>query len=134
MNRPQDINFVIVTSLLEEKQALQNCLGIEFEAIAKNRIHYNLGTVKHKKRAINVAIVQPIDMGPIPAAVIATKSIIEWQPVVIAMTGICAGKYYCLKLSLRPHSRNVQKWLYYTLSAINRPRSMGTAIYSINNR
>ena len=91
MNRPQDIDIVLITALSEEKLALQNCFGIEFEAVVKNGIHYNLGTVKYKKRAIHVATVQPIDMGPIPAAVIATKSIIEWQPVIIAMTGICAG-------------------------------------------
>ena len=91
MNRPQDIDIVLITALSEEKLALQNCFGIEFEAVAKNGIHYSLGTVKYKKRAIHVATVQPIDMGPIPAAVTATKSIIEWQPVIIAMTGICAG-------------------------------------------
>jgi len=76
-NRLQDINIVIITPLSEEKQALKNCFGIEFEAVAKNGIHYNLGTIKYKNRAINVATVQPINMGPIPAAAIATKSIIE---------------------------------------------------------
>ncbi len=91
MNRLEDVDIVIITALSEEKQALKKCFGIEFKAVAKNGIHYNLGTIKYKNRAINVATVQPIDMGPIPAAVIATKSIIEWRPVIIAMTGICAG-------------------------------------------
>jgi len=91
MNRLQDIDIVIITALSEEKQALKKCFGIEFEAVAKNGIHYNLGIIEYKNRAINIATVQQIDMGPIPAAVIATKSITEWRPAVIAMTGICAG-------------------------------------------
>ena len=46
MNRLQDIDIVIITALSEEKQALKNCFGIEYKAVAKNGIHYNLGTIK----------------------------------------------------------------------------------------
>ena len=91
MNQPLNIDVVVITALSEEKQALKSCFGIDFETVVKHGIHYNVGTIKYKDRAINVATVQPIDMGPIPAAVIATRSIIEWQPFIIAMTGICAG-------------------------------------------
>ena len=91
MNRPLNIDMVIITALSEEKQALKDCFGIDFETVVMHGIHYNVGKITYKNRAINVATVQPIDMGPISAAVIATRSIIEWQPSIIAMTGICAG-------------------------------------------
>lgn len=91
MNKLPDIDLVIITALSEEKQALKKCFGIDFETVVKNGIDYNVGEIKYHNRAINLATVQPVDMGPIPAAVIATRSIIEWQPSIIAMTGICTG-------------------------------------------
>ena len=73
MNQPLNIDVVVITALSEEKQALKSCFGIDFETVVKHGIHYNVGTIKYKDRAINVATVQPIDMGPIPACLLYTS-------------------------------------------------------------
>lgn len=81
----------MITALLEERQAMQTCFGIEFESQIRDGIPYSLGVLRRGDRSIRIAAVQPIDSGPIPAAVLATRAVLDWRPAGIIMTGICAG-------------------------------------------
>ena len=85
------VDLVVITALSEEKKALKDCFGIDFERVSRDGIHYYLGSLNYGDRQINIAAVQPVDMGPVSAAVIAARSIVEWNPSLIVMTGICAG-------------------------------------------
>lgn len=91
LNEQLDVDLLVITALSEEKKALKHCFCISFDSVSKSGINYNIGTLKHADRHITIATVQPNEMGPIPAAVLTTKAIIEAQPKAVAMTGICAG-------------------------------------------
>ena len=88
---PDRVDVVVITALLEERQEMKACFGIPFESQIRSGIPYSLGSIDRGDRSIRIAAVQPVEAGPIPAAVLATRAILDWRPAAIIMTGICAG-------------------------------------------
>lgn len=87
----EQVDVVMITALLEERQAMQTCFGIPFETQLRGGIPYSVGVLGWGDHTIRIAAVQPVDSGPIPAAVLATRAVLDWRPACIIMTGICAG-------------------------------------------
>ena len=84
-------DVVLITAISEEQKAMKKCFGVGFEAKLRDGIHYSVGVIGRGERFLRIAAVKPAAMGPIPAAVIATRAIRDWSPCAIIMTGICAG-------------------------------------------
>lgn len=84
-------DVVLVTAISEEQKAMKKCFGVGFETQLPDGIHYSVGTLKKNERFLRIAAVQPAEMGPVSAAVVATRAIRDWNPSSIVMTGICAG-------------------------------------------
>ena len=145
-------DVVLITAISEEHKAMKECFGVAFESRLRDGIHYSVGILKRRDRFLKIVAVRTAEMGPIPAAVIATRAIHDWRPCAVIMTGICAGMQGVVELGdlvianqvfdhaagtfrdghLIPFQQSVSQdqWILQFLGGVNEERSVLTHVFT----
>ena len=74
-----------------EAQKLKDSFGNSWTIEGREGVTYRVTSCRLGGIDATVVLAVQNEMGMVPAAILATKSIRAWQPAFIAMTGICAG-------------------------------------------
>ena len=91
MNQGFSVDLLVVTALLEEKKALQQVFGGEWNNSTVHGIIFETSSVEFGNRTLTVAVATQLDMGMPHAAITTTRAINAVDPSLVVMTGICAG-------------------------------------------
>ncbi|HEY5850961.1 MAG TPA: hypothetical protein VIT62_09395 [Lysobacter sp.] len=91
-SRHSVVDFAVMTALSDEFDAV---LKLPFAWSAAMELdehtYYRLGTVNAGGKSLSIAVFCALRMGPVPAAVLASKVVSLLRPKVFGMIGICAG-------------------------------------------
>lgn len=85
------VDIVLIQAVNDENAMAAKVFGFEGQSpeySKKYGFHYYLATVNEYR----VAIILQTEMGMTDASIVATSSILAFDPLLVAMTGICAGK------------------------------------------
>ncbi|HYG05728.1 MAG TPA: hypothetical protein VD865_04865 [Stenotrophomonas sp.] len=86
------VDVAVMTALADERDAiLQLPYGWSEPIELDSSTYYHLGILDLQGKKLSVAVVCALRMGPVPAAVLASKIVSKLRPKVFGMTGICAG-------------------------------------------
>lgn len=89
-----EIDCLIVTALVDEFNAIKNCLDGWTNGVDQNGFPFCQTKIRDKV----ITIARPVQMGETHTANLATRLISELKPKAIFMTGICAGNPDKVKL------------------------------------
>ncbi len=95
MSESKSIDFLVIAALEEERDAMLDLLG-EYEKLDKEGDIYTtyLSSVKSNRKdksIFSVAVVCPLNMGPINAATLANSATRKWNPQFVILMGIALG-------------------------------------------
>lgn len=85
------VDIVLILAVPDEKEMAFKVFGVTNKTLEYNSkygLYYNLATVGEYR----IAIILQTEMGMANASIVATSSILAFNPSLVAMTGICAGK------------------------------------------
>lgn len=74
-----------------ELQQAMDAFGAEWRREIRQGEVFWHGTIPLGGRDLTLVLACQTDMGLVPAAILTTKTVLEWRPTLIAMVGICAG-------------------------------------------
>jgi nucleoside phosphorylase len=92
MNHENQIDVVIITPLLKERDAVLRHLRVADELKTKNRIyHKSVVPIDNREESYNVVVLSLPGMGNVEAAIATSQAITVWNPSQIIITGIAGG-------------------------------------------
>jgi nucleoside phosphorylase len=84
--------ILIITALDDpEYRVVRQILGCEWLDDQRGGFTYTKGTVELCGNPTQIVVACQNEMGMVEAAILTTKAIIEWRPLLVVMIGICAG-------------------------------------------
>lgn len=89
------VDAVIIVAIPEEKKGVFNAFGIPPEQWNKSvwNSEYNFRYYQFYNKGLSMVLLMPSKMGMTVAASLATRAILAFRPKLIAMAGICGGRY-----------------------------------------
>lgn len=89
---PQRIDLAIITAVAEpELEQVLKAFGPDWRREGKEGVVYHICSYTFNGIPVTIAAASQNDMGMVPAAILATKTLRAWSPQIVAMTGVCAG-------------------------------------------
>ena len=74
-----------------ELNKVLSAFGPAWQKESRDGVVYNVARTPISGRDLTVVAAVQNDMGMVPAAILATKTVRAWQPRIVAMVGVCAG-------------------------------------------
>jgi len=89
---PKVADLAILVALPEpELDYVLRTFSSSWRQEGRDGILFNVGSMFIDDEEITVVAAVQNDMGMVPAAILATKTVGAWQPTLLAMVGVCAG-------------------------------------------
>ena len=85
-----DVALVTAMQSPELEQGLQ-AFSDTWHKEGREGVVYNVATLELQESPVTIAAAAQNDIGMVPAAILATKTIQAWRPRLLAMAGVCAG-------------------------------------------
>jgi nucleoside phosphorylase len=89
---PSRADVAIMTALKDpELDQVLHIFSDDWSKEGREGVVYNVCTITVQDLPITIVAASQNDMGMVPAAILATKTVRAWEPRIMAMVGVCAG-------------------------------------------